>query len=286
MWGFVRGSDVAALALAALLAAGGGAGAEVPARVVSVNLCTDQLAMLLADEGQLVSVTWLAADPRASAMPAAALAYTPNRGQAEQVFLMRPDLVLAGTYTARPTVDLLRRLGVRVVEFPPVSSLADVTAQMRGVGAALGQGARAEAMVAAFEAGLAALLPPPGDADRSAAIYQPNGYTSGAGTMGNEILTATGFRNIGAAEGLTGGGTLPLERLVMAAPDLVVTSAPYPAASRAEELLDHPALASLRARTGVAVLSDADWVCGTPYLLNAVAALAAARATMTGEAGE
>ena len=40
-----------------------------------------------------------------------AQAYPPNYGQAEQVFLMRPDLVLAGTFTAQGTVDAAARPG-------------------------------------------------------------------------------------------------------------------------------------------------------------------------------
>ena len=62
-----------------------------------MNLCTDQLAMLLADPGQLVSVSHMALDPLSSAMVEEAEAFTINRGGAEQVYLMRPDLVLAGT---------------------------------------------------------------------------------------------------------------------------------------------------------------------------------------------
>ena len=34
-----------------------------PARVASLNLCTDQLAMLIAAPGQLVSISWLARGP-------------------------------------------------------------------------------------------------------------------------------------------------------------------------------------------------------------------------------
>ena len=62
----------------------------------------------------------------------------------------------------------------------------------------------------------------------------------------------TGFSNIGAEAGLTGGGILPLERLVMAAPRMIVTSSPYPGASRSEEILVHPALAAVRAKAGEA----------------------------------
>jgi iron complex transport system substrate-binding protein len=269
-------------ALAACLAIGAaGAAPAAPARVVSVNLCTDQLAMLLAAPGQLVSVSHLATDPRSSVMVDRARAYPANRGGAEEVFLMRPDLVLAGTYTARATVDLLRRLGVPVVELPPATRLADVGAQLRIVGAALGRDAQAEAMAAGFEAALAALRIE-SDVPVSAVLYYPNGYTTGAGTLADDILSATGFVNVGAAAGVTGGGILPLERLVMAAPDLVVTSAPYPGASRSEELLVHPALAAVRGAAAVARVSDAEWVCGLPQVLRAVAGMAEAQKAIRG----
>ena len=258
-----------------------GVAEAAPQRVVSVNLCTDQLAMLLAGPGQLVSVSHLAADPRSSVMVDQARAYPANRGGAEEVFLMRPDLVLAGTYTARPSVELLRRLGVPVVELPPATRLADVAGQLRAVGAALGQGPRAEALVAEFESGLAALRVDP-EAPLTAAFYHPNGYTTGAGTLADDILTVTGFVNVGAAAGVTGGGILPLERLVLAAPDLVVTSAPYPGASRSEEILAHPALAAVRGASAAAMVSDAEWVCGLPQILRAVAGMAAAHRAIAG----
>ena len=258
----------------------GAAVAAPPERVVSMNLCTDQLAMLLAAPGQLVSVSHMALDPLSSAMVDEAQGYPINRGGAEQIYLMRPDLVLAGTYTSRAAVDLLRGLGVTVVEFPPVDTLADVTLQMRQIGAALGRPAQAEAMAQAFEAELAQMHLS-GD-PATAAMYYPNGYTSGAGTLSNEILEITGFRNIGAEAGLTGGGILPLERLVMAAPDVIVTSTPYPGASRSEEILAHPALAAIRRDAARAKVSDADWVCGTPVLLNAMRTMAEARRSLGG----
>lgn len=262
-------------ALAALLLAASPAPAETaPARVVSMNLCTDQLAMLLAAPGQLVSVSHLASDPLSSSMVAEAAAFPANRGGAEQIFLMHPDLVLAGTYTSLASVSLLRDLGVTVVQVPPVTALAEIPGQIRTIGAALGREAEAEALVAEFQAGLAALatdLPP-----RRAALYYPNGYTVGEGTLADDVLRHAGFDNIGARAGLTGGGTLPLERLVMAAPEMIVTSTRYPGASRSEDILDHPALVDLRAAAGI-TSSDADWVCGTPHILRALAGMRAAR---------
>ena len=262
----------------ALVLWAGAAVAAPPERVVSMNLCTDQVAMLLAAPGQVVSVSHMALDPLSSAMVEEARGYTINRGGAEQIFLMRPDLVLAGTYTSRASVDLLRGLGVTVLELPPTDTLADVATQMRLIGDALGRGPEGEAMAQAFEAEVAALHAP-GD-PATAAMYYPNGYTAGAGTLSNEILELTGFRNIGAEAGLTGGGILPLERLVMAAPDVIVTSTPYPGASRSEEILAHPALAAIRRDAARAKVSDADWVCGTPALLNAIRTMAEARRSL------
>lgn len=256
--------------------------AEGPARVVSINLCTDQLAMLLAAPGQLVSVSHLATEVQSSSMVEEARAYRMNRGQVEQVFLMRPDLVLAGTYTQAATVDLLRGLGVEVVQVPPATSLAEAVDQLRIVGAALGQETKANAMADQFAAAIEeARFHGP---TRSAAFYYPNGYTTGDGTLANDVLTLTGFHNIGAKAGVTGGGTLPLERLVMAAPDLVITSEPYPGASRSEEILVHPALDMVRAGAGAGMTSDADWVCGTPHLLRAIDKMAAARAHLDARA--
>jgi len=266
-----------ALCLAALWAAGPAA-ADTPQRVVSINLCTDQLAMMLAAPGQLVSVSYLASDPLSSTMVEAAADYPPNRGGAEQVFLMRPDLVLAGTYSSRASVGLLRKLGVTVVEVPIVQSLDDVSKNLRLLGEAMGREAEAEALAQGFEVEIAALAPPARAA--TAAMYYANGYTAGAGGLTDEILSLTGFSNIGAEAGVTGGGILPLERLVMAEPEMIVTSTPYPAHSRAEEILQHPALLALRDQSAAARVSDADWVCGTPHLIRAIRQMQRARAEM------
>lgn len=234
--------------------------------------------MMLADPGQLVSVSHLATEVQSSSMVEEARAYPMNRGQVEQVFLMRPDLVLAGTYTQISTVELLRGLGVEVVQVPPATSLAEAVEQVRIVGRALGQEAKAEAMADDFASDIEAARFH-GDS-RTAAFYYPNGYTTGSGTLANEVLELSGFTNIGAEAGVTGGGILPLERLVMAGPELIVTSERYPGASRSEDILVHPALKAVQARAGVELQSDADWVCGTPHLMRAIAKMQDARAAL------
>src|SRR5690606_31042246 len=94
MRGCVRRSRRICGWLVAMLAAAALPAESAPQRVVSMNLCTDQIAMLLAAEGQLISVSDLAADPRMSSMADKAAAYHENHGRAEEIYLMRPDLVI------------------------------------------------------------------------------------------------------------------------------------------------------------------------------------------------
>ena len=248
-----------------------------PARVVSMNLCTDQLAMLLAAPGQLVSVSHLARDPQMSAMVAEAAAYPPNRGRAEEVYLMRPDLVLAGTYDG-PPVAMLARLGVPVVTLAPPTSLAETRAAIRTIGQALGRAPAAEAMLAQFDARLARLAHPAGEGAPLAATWGPNGYSAGAESLAGDVLKTAGFALLSERLGMAGSGTVPLETLVLADPALIVTGRRFPGASRAEETLTHPALTHLHARR--IEIPDADWACGIPQVLDALATLAEARAAL------
>ncbi|PVA12069.1 ABC transporter substrate-binding protein [Pelagivirga sediminicola] len=261
--------------------------AAAPQRVVSINLCTDQLAMLLAAPGQLISVSRIALDPRVSAMPERAARHHINAARAEEVHAMTPDLVVAGEYTNRDTVALLRRLGIEVVQFDIVHSLDEVRERIAQMGRALGREAQADAMIAQFDTDLARLrkgqgAAPGPDAPR-AALYSANGYTSGDKSLSGEILAAAGLRNAPAEAGY-GWGKLPLEILAMIQPNLVVTAERYPGGSRAEEVMDHPVVAGLRGPAARATISDQDWVCGTPFVLRAIGDMADARRRI--EAGE
>jgi iron complex transport system substrate-binding protein len=272
-------SDALRRAAAGVLAAAlaGSALAEgAPARVVSVNLCTDQLALMMAAPGQVVSVTYLAADPDVSATPEAASGIPTNRGRAEEVFLMRPDVVLADDWTDAATLSMLERLGVRVERFSPGYAMEDIRANVVKMGAVLGRQAQAAGIVADFDARLAALQAGAGDT-RRAANYAPNGFTWGSRTLSGQIMAAAGFSNVADDAGLSNGGLLPLETLVMAQPDVVITGAREPGASQAEEMVAHPALRGLRQAGAV---TGPDWACATPFVLDAVARLTAVRGAL------
>lgn len=265
-------SLAAALAFVAVAAV-----ADSPARVVSVNLCTDQLALHLAAPGQLISVSKLAHDPASSAQWEAARALPANNSSAEEVFLMRPDLVLAGTFTAPSTVAMLRRLGIKVIQFAPANAIEDVPRILRKMGAALGQEALAEAHIADFNAELTAFSTIEGRRPRAALTYV-NSYSSGDKTLAGDILRVAGFDNVASEIGLASVGVLTLEQLVLLAPEVIITGRNYAGSARAEDSLDHPALRALSGTYLAGELTDRDWICGTPQVMQAVRTMATLRA--------
>lgn len=270
-----------ALALALMLAAPVAAGAETPTRVVSLNLCTDQLAMLVGDPDQIAALSPLARDPRLSAMAEAAEAFPSVDESAERVFLKAPDLVLAGTFGARETVALLRRLGFTVETFAPAASLADVRAQLLRMGELLGRPDTAAALLADFDARLAALPPIRGGAQAPRSVlYESNGITSGTGTLADDIMRAAGLSNLAAEQGIAGLARLPLEVLVASRPELIVTGRGYDHPALAQAVFEHPALQAARGAAAEAPVADEHWICGTPHVADAVAAMAQARAAL------
>ena len=82
-------------------------------RVVSTNLCTDQLLLLIAKRSRIASVSYLARDPLFSHLANRARDIPINHGLAEEILPLEPDLVLVGSHTIRPTTVLLRKLGIK-----------------------------------------------------------------------------------------------------------------------------------------------------------------------------
>jgi iron complex transport system substrate-binding protein len=267
----------AALAATSGPAQGGGAG-PAPRRVVSMNLCADELVLRLADRAQIAAVTWLARDPRGSTVAGEAAGVGVNRGLPEEVVALRTDLVVAGAFTTRTTVGLLRRLDLDPLELGVPTTFDEVRAQVRLVATALDHPERGEAMIAMIDAALAASAPSGENGARPRAlVLRPNGFTVGPGTLGDAILVAAGLTNLSAALGHDRGGSVPLEVVANARPDLlIVDDAREGPPSLADELLHHPILRALPSMLVVAMPTRL-WTCPGPQLAEAVARLSAAR---------
>lgn len=229
-------------------------------RVVSLNLCTDQMLVLLAPE-KIAALTPLSRDPSLSFVAQQADHLPVVRASAEAVLRLKPDLILAAPYGVQTLVGLLQHEGLPVLRVTLPSDFTGIRQMTRSLAEALSVPRRGDALVADMDATLAAL---PHRNTQRALVWEPRGYTEGLGTLMDAVLRAVGMTNIST------GRHVSLEGVLRDPPDLlVVASSPdYP--SLATALVEHPALAGISRRA----IPPALTICAGPFTALAAALLA------------
>lgn len=265
------------LALVLLLLAAVPGWGQAPQRVVTLNLCLDQLAMRLAAPGQLVGVSYLSRDPRLSVLAEQARTIVPVRARVEAILDLRPDLVIFDSAAHAGIKGLVRRAGVPILEMPWAATLEEAEGQIARLAGALGRHDVGRTLVDDMRNQRDALAwrgPP----TTVAAVLQANGGTTGKGSLMNQLLRLSGFRNLAAELGMPAYGRWSLETVLAGQPDLLVLDAESnldPA--RATEFVDHAALKSLAGRARRVSVSMKYSICAGPENFHAMKLLAEAR---------
>lgn len=247
----------------------------MPQHVASLNLCTDEMLLALADREQIASLSYLARDPSVSFMSEQAQAVPVNNGRAETILFSKPDLVLTGTYTRQKQAALLQAQGFEVLKFSPWTSLAEGRGQIRTMAHALGHSERGEALIGQIDAALARtkgiVRGKP-----SILVYHRGGWISAGATMMSELLEHMGFKLHQEALGLTRGGVARLETIVTTPPDfMLIDEAAGQAFDNGTALFVHPALISAVPAERRLVMSQKLTICGGPSTPATIDALAA-----------
>ncbi len=271
---FVR---MCCLALAAFGHLATNASANPPQRIVSLNLCTDQILIDLVEPGRIAALSRLASDPALSATAARARELASTRGSAEEVLALDPDLVLAMQYSTPASVSLLQRLGKRVVIVPIANDLDGIRTSIHTIAAAVNADAKGAELIAEFDRHLASLAParPPRP---TALAYEANSLASGPSTLLDAMIDRAGYDNSARRRSLGPSLRLPLESLVTAPPDLLIlANGANEFRSVMADNLRHPALAALIASRPTVRIEMPFWLCGTPHVAEAIERLATMR---------
>jgi len=264
------------LCMVAMIGGAGPAAAVDLPRIASMNVCTDQLLLTLADPGQIAGLSRYARDRFQSWAADDARHYRILSGGAEDILLLRPDVVVASLFDKRATRELLKEKGIRVAEFDVPRSLEDVKAQIRRMGEIVQHPDRADAEIAKLDAAIARARQAVAQNHFRVLPLSRRGWVSGSESLLSSLLAETGLANAARELGVGFGGFASLEEIVKLKPDLIVVS---DASERAEDdgsaFLLHPALQRFYPPSKRIAIPDRLTVCGGVMLADALDVLIA-----------
>jgi len=273
------------LAALFLALAGTPAPEEPRPRVVSLDYCADQYVLALAGREQILALSVQAGDAH-SHLREQAQGLPRVRDAAEDVLAFEPDLIVRSYGGGARARAFYARLGLEVHEIGFAQDFDGVRESTRAAAEALGRPERGEALIARMEAALEAARRGP----RLSALYlTASGATTGAGTMVHALLEGAGFDNAGAANGEAGWRTLPLERIALEAPDIIVTAFVGDGAAARDSWSpsDHPVFRARLSGAGIVRLDGAMTACAAWFMADAALEARAQANALTQEgAGE
>lgn len=262
-----------------LLALGGaalwaGAPASAPAsgkpkRIVSINLCADQLVLALADRDQIAGVTRNATDTEMSGEAAKARGLPVIKNSAEQILAIDPDLIVGMPASRSAPMRALKGHKYNLLDLDTANTVDDIYASIRQTAVAVGHPERGEALIANMRARLARVGKPGGG--KVAAYYQRRGFMTGTGTLIDDLMQRMGLVNLAAKLDKPPLSQLGIEEMVAAQPDyLIVESATDKIADQGTEMLHHPAIANIPRIS----IPQAWTVCGSAAYVQAAEGMA------------
>jgi iron complex transport system substrate-binding protein len=263
-------------AVAALAMSGGASSATGLPRVVSMNVCSDQLLLTLADPEQILGLSRYARDGWQSWAADKARRFPVLSGGAEDVLVLEPDIVVASLFDKRATRELLKAKGLHLAEFTVPRTLPEVKEQIREMGEVVQHQDRANAEIARLDAAIARAREAATGRHYRVLPLSRRGFVSGRDSLISSLLTETGLLNPAGDLGIASGGFASLEAIVSLRPDFILVSE---AGDRAEDdgraFLLHPALQRFYPPEKRLVIPERLTVCGGVMLAEALDVLTA-----------
>jgi len=244
--------------------------AELP-RIASINACTDQLLLALADPVQILGLGPYSRDATRAWSAAAAHRYPRLSGEAEDVLALKPDVVVAGSFTKRATRELLKEQGETVVTFDVAHSLDEVKAQLRKMGEVTQHPDRAETYIAKIDAALARARRFVAKHRYRVLSVSRRGWVAGSRSLISSLVAEIGLTNAAGDLGLKSGGFASLEAIIKLQPDFILVSTDSAVAEdEGRAFLLHPALEHFYPPSKRLVVPERLTVCGGPMVAEAL----------------
>ena len=232
--------------------------ASAALKVASLNLCTDELLLALADDDQIASVTHLSQQSVETPYWQKAQRHRTNDGSLLSVAGLKPDLVLTMGGGVRDRASIARRLRIRVVDIPYPQSLADIETSIAKVATVVGQEGRGRNLIGQLR-----------QLERTSPSTTTDTIWLGGGgrTVAATGLAAEWMRLSGLRQRQFRGDRVTLEQLLVAPPQILLRSDYRQGEYSGEQRwMAHPL--ARRTHAGKTLTTDGRrWTCMGPSLI-------------------
>ena len=242
-------------------------------RVVSLDYCADQYALKLLPRDRIVALS-PDGTKNFSYLRKQAVGLPTIRPIAEEILLAKPDVVIRSYGGGSGITHFLQRFGIDVIQIGYAGNLASIQRNILDIATGLGQPQQGQAIVDDMAAQLAALKTQHDTPNTPTALYMvPTGYTSGLGTLIDELLLNAGLTNYVQTPGWH---PLPLEQLLYKSPQVTVLAFYETLADRtaAWSAMAHPVAQRQLEITQSVPLQGAWTACGGWFVVEAIQAMA------------
>lgn len=250
-------------------------------KLVSINLCTDELALALAKPGQLISVSYISRDSRQTVYARKAAQLPVNYGQAEELIALNPDLIISSQYSSRYSKALLEKLGHNLLELPLAHSINDLYRNITLLANALQTEQRGKTLITSIKAEIATIEKTIQTAAvtkktrPTVLVYRLGGWISKPPELLDELIQRAGGHNLARSLGQKNWVQITLESIVRLNPDyLIIAHSGRNNYSFSRHFLNHPVFSFYKNQNRLISIPSA-WInCGNPALTKALKKIA------------
>lgn len=263
-----------------------------PQRIVSINLCTDELLMRLVPPERVVALTKHSANSEISTVAVSAKPIKKIQGNVEEVVACKADLLVGGRFSNKETLRFFQYTDVPVLVLDVPKNFDAIYDNIRKLARAVDEDEKGEAIIQDMQEELAELKR---EGDRylfsrrnqsssetavsekkthihfNAIFFQSGNLVPGAETFENAIMEAAGLENVAVTLGIQDYGNLPLEKLIQAKPDILILASDQTQNKTVRgEVLMHPAIQKALPNIKTVTIPSSLLNCGSPASVEAV----------------
>jgi len=236
-------------------------------RIVSTNLCIDSLVIALVGRKGVVAVSSVAGDSRYSLIAKEVAGIKKVNFNAEQVYSLKPTIVLASNFSSPKTRHAMSKLGLRVILVDYARSIDDIAKNLVHLGYLLNASGKAKDLIET-------LRNIEFSADKSQGLmaiqYSENRYVNGQNSLIRDVFQRSGFGEKNSLIQAQGGRFLPSEFVIKAKPDLLLLDENKNQQIHFQNPNYHSSLYKTLGSTMVTHIKQKYWSCGTPKIIDLI----------------